>query len=108
MAMRERGFILLVPLETADDDRLDVTSPAIVVIAVRAVETKRLKAGHAGFPCSSFSQAPWPPLRDSEHVSGLPGLNRTQQEKSKTREFSFVRCSSDHEYTMRSRRGLFV
>ena len=64
----------LVPLETLDHSSLDVTSPVILLVIGRAIESKRLKAANIAFPCSSFSSANHPALRDAEHVAGLPNL----------------------------------
>ncbi len=64
----------------------DLLVPSNRRLIVGWLRSRRIKAGHLGVPCNSFTRArdnpPGPPpLRSNEHVLGLPGLSQKDQIK---------------------------
>ncbi|CAE7832753.1 RE2 [Symbiodinium sp. CCMP2592] len=67
----------------------DLTNTGLVQTIVKKAREGKYQAGHAGFPCTTFTRLRWRPeqgqpgpVRSRRFIYGLPGNNRAQQEEA--------------------------
>ena len=87
MAAREGIQVEIYSLDRKGEADVDLSKDHPFLELKEEAENHAFDAGHAGFPCNTFSRARWnmdhrgpPPLRSLQHIYGLPSNSVEEQQ----------------------------
>ena len=91
MAAREGIQVEVYSLDKKGEGDVDLSKDHPFMELKEEAENHAFDAGHAGFPCNTFSRARWnmdhrgpPPLRSLQHIYGLPSNSVEKQQMADT------------------------
>ena len=87
MAKKEGIQVEIYSLDKKGEGDVDLTKDHPFLELKEEAEAQAFDAGHAGFPCNTFSRARWnmdfrgpPPVRSLQHICGLPSNSVEEQQ----------------------------